>query len=375
MINTWSYKEEYKLIRKKILKTIDKTLSSGNIFFGKEIQQFERNFSKYNNFKYGVAVGSGTDALHISLLALGIGHGDEVITVSNTAIATISAIVSTGATPRFIDVDNNYLIDFKKIPKKISKRTKAIIPVHLYGQSCQIDEICKIAKKFNLKVVEDCAQAQGAKFKNKYIGTFGDMACFSFYPTKILGAYGDGGFVGTNNKSLYEKIRQIRFYGIDQINKKNKFFKKYYSNTHGVNSRIDEIQCSILNLKLKNVNKYIKQRRKLAEVYREHLKNTGLILPKEKSGNRHVYHLFVVYHNKRDLILQKLKKKNINLSIQYPYPVHKMTAYKKFNNRKMSLPQTDKFSKGIFSLPMYPTLKEETVKKFIKILKKVIKSI
>jgi len=375
MINTWSYKEEYKLIRKKILKTIDKTLSSGNIFFGKEIQQFERNFSKYNNFKYGVAVGSGTDALHISLLALGIGHGDEVITVSNTAIATISAIVSTGATPRFIDVDNNYLIDFKKIPKKISKKTKAIIPVHLYGQSCQIDEICKIAKKFNLKVVEDCAQAQGAKFKNKYIGTFGDMACFSFYPTKILGAYGDGGFVGTNNKSLYEKIRQIRFYGIDQINKKNKFYKKYYANIHGVNSRIDEIQCAILNLKLPYVASNIKKRQRIAKIYNKELKETNLILPKENKHNKHSYHLFVVYHKNRKLIFKHLKKHKIFLSIQYPYPVHKMNGYKKYNKNLISLPMSEKLSTGIFSLPIYPTLKDSEILGFIKILKKIIKSI
>ena len=375
MIKTWTYNEEYKFLRTKILKTIDKSLKSGNIFFGSEIKKFENNFSKIYEFKYGVAVSSGTDALLISLLAIGIKKGDEIITVSNTAIATISAIISTGAVPKFVDVGEDYLIDVSKIERKITKRTKAIIPVHLYGQLCQIEKICKIAKKYNLKIIEDCAQAQGAKYKKGYAGTFGEAGCFSFYPTKVLGAYGDGGFIGTNNKSLFEKVRQIRFYGIDQINKKNKFFNKYYANIHGVNSRIDEIQCGILNLKISNVPNYINARRKIASIYNKELESTTLILPKENKDNRHVYHLYVVYHVKRDIILKKLQKYKIFLSIQYPFPVHKMNAYTKYNKKIAHLPLTDKFSKGIFSLPVYPTLKSKDLMKFIKILKKVIKSV
>jgi len=375
MIKSWSYKEEYGLLRKKILKTIDNTLQSGNIFFGKQIKKFENNFSKYNDIKYSTAVGSGTDALYIALLALGVKKGDEVITVTNTAIATISAIVSVGAIPKYVDVGDDYLIDVNQIEKKITKRTKVIIPVHLYGQSCQIDKICKIAKKFNLKIIEDCAQAQGAKYKNKCVGTFGDISCFSFYPTKILGAYGDGGLIGTSQKSLYEKVRQIRFYGIDQINKKNKFYKKYYANIHGVNSRIDEIQCAILNLKLPQVESNINKRRRIAKIYKKELEGTSLVLPKENQHNRHAYHLFVVFHKKREIIFKRLKKYKIFLSIQYPYPVHKMKGYKKYNKNLSSLNESEKFANGIFSLPIYPALKINEILRFTKILKKIIKSI
>ena len=208
MIKSWSYLQEYKELRKKILMSVDKTLKSGDIFFGKELKKFEKSFAKKNNLKYGIAVGSGTDALYLSLIALGIGFGDEVITVSNTAIPTVSAIESSGAKVKFVDVDENYLIDPKKIEKKINKKTKAIIPVHLYGQSCDMNKIFLIAKKYKLKIIEDCAQAQGAKFKNKYVGSFGDIGCFSFYPTKILGAYGDGGFISTSSLSLYKKLKR-----------------------------------------------------------------------------------------------------------------------------------------------------------------------
>ncbi len=375
MIKSWSYKKEYALLRKQILNRVDRSLHSGNIFFGEQIKKFEINFSKYNKLKYSTAVGSGTDALLIALLALGIKKGDEVITVSNTAIATVSAIVSAGATPRFVDVDDDYLMDVSQLEEKITKKTRVIIPVHLYGQACQIDKICKIAKKHKLKIIEDCAQAQGAKFKNQFVGTFGDMSCFSFYPTKILGAYGDGGMICANNRSLYEKIRQIRFYGIDQINKKNKFYKKYYANIHGINSRIDEMQCTILNLKLPFVASNIEKRRKIAKIYERELKNMDIILPKENLHNKHAYHLFVVFHKKRELIFKHLKKHKIFLSIQYPYPVHKMRGYNKYNRNLISLPKSEKFSKGIFSLPMYPTLEINEILTFIKVLKKIIKSI
>jgi aminotransferase EvaB len=375
MIKSWSYKKEYALLRKQILNRIDSSLNSGSIFFGKQIKKFENNFSKYNKIRYITAVGSGTDALCIALISLGVEKGDEVITVSNTAIATVSAIVTAGATPRFVDVDDDYLIDVTQIEKKITKKTKVIIPVHLYGQSCQIDKICKIAKKYKLKIIEDCAQAQGAKFKNQFVGTFGDMSCFSFYPTKILGAYGDGGMICTNNKSLYEKIRQVRFYGIDQINKKNKFYKKYYANIHGINSRIDEIQCAILNLKLPFVTSNIEKRRRIAKIYKKELKDTGIILPREKPHNKHAYHLFVVFHKKRELIFKRLKKHKIFLSIQYPYPIHKMKGYNKYNRNLISLPKSEKFSKGIFSLPIYPMLEVNEILTFVKILKKIVKSI
>ena len=373
MIKAWSYTEEYKVLRKKILKSIDETLKSGQIFFGKELQKFEKQFIKENNLKYGVAVGSGTDALYIALLGLGIKQDDEIITVSNTAIPTVSAIRNCGAKARFVDIGSDYLINTNNIEKYISKNTKAIIPVHLYGQACDMEKICKIAKKYKLKIIEDCAQAQGAKFKNKYVGSFGDAGCFSFYPTKILGAYGDGGFISTNSINLYKKVKQIRFYGIEQNNKKNKFNNKYYANEHGINSRISEIQLSILNLKLPQVNSWIKQRRKFAKVYSQELKDTSLKLPVENINCKHVFHLYVVYHPKRDKIIKKLKENNIQVNINYPFPIHKMKAYKnKVLNKSNYLPITEKMANGIFSLPLYPKLKKTDVFKISRVVKKIL---
>ena len=378
MIKAWSYTEEYKRYRKKILKSIDKTLKSGELFFGKQLKKFEKNFLKYNKLKFGVAVGSGTEALLIALKTLGIGNNnnDEVITVSNTAIPTVSAIKSAGAKAIFVDIGNDFLMDANKIEKHINKNTKAIIPVHLYGQSCDMERICKIAKKNNLKVIEDCAQAQGAKFNNKHVGSFGDVACFSFYPTKILGAYGDGGFVSTNSLKLYQRARRLRFYGIEQIVKKNKFIKKYYANEHGINSRLDEIQASILNLKLSNVKNYIIKRKKLAKIYSKELSNTSLKVPIENKNCNHVFHLYTLYHPKRNLIIKKLRKKNIQIKIYYPFPIHKMKAYSYMTKDKNShLPITVKMSKGIFSLPIYPEFKHREAYKLTKILKNIVKAI
>jgi dTDP-3-amino-2,3,6-trideoxy-4-keto-D-glucose/dTDP-3-amino-3,4,6-trideoxy-alpha-D-glucose/dTDP-2,6-dideoxy-D-kanosamine transaminase len=372
MIKTWSYSEEYKKNRSKILRSIDKTLTSGTLFFGKQLETFENNFIKINKAKYGLAVGSGTDALIISLKALGIGKNnkDEVITVSNTAIPTASAIRSAGATPVFADIKDDYLIDPLKIKKLINKNTKAIIPVHLYGQSCNMEEIIKIAKKHKLKIIEDCAQAQGASFKNKYVGNFGDFGCFSFYPTKILGAYGDGGFITTNSPKMFQIIKRLRFYGIEQNDKNNKFNNIYYSNEHGLNSRLDEIHSSILNIKIKQVKNFISKRRQLANLYTKELSKTSLVLPKENLNCKHVYHLYTVYHPLRDKIIKALNKKKIKINIYYPFPIHKMKGYQ--SKKKFDLKITNTLYKGIFSLPLYPELKFSEVKKITKILKEIL---
>ena len=373
MINAWSYKQEYKILRKQILKTIDKSLKSGEIFFGNELKKFEKNFTSANKLKFGLAVGSGTDAIYIALMSLGVGIDDEVITVSNTAIPTVSAIKSCGAKVKFVDVGADYLMDPNKIERYISKKTKVIIPVHLYGHACDMDKICKIAKKNKLKVIEDCAQAQGAMYKNKFVGSFGDIGCFSFYPTKILGSYGDGGFASTNSLSLLNKMRRIRFYGIEKKDKKNKFLNKYYANEHGVNSRISELQTSILNLKLPKVKSYIFKRKKLAKKYNDELKNTSLKLPYEKKNYKHVFHLYVVFHPKRNFIVKQLQKKNINVSINYPFPIHKMKAYKgSVCNDCDCLPFTEKYSNGIFSLPLYPDFKNRDLLKITSSLKKIL---
>jgi len=373
MISFWSYKREYKKFNKKILSKLDKVLLKGNIFFGSELKKFEKNFlSKYKS-SYGIAVGSGTDALYISLKALNIKNGDEVITAANTAIPTISAIVNSGAIPKLVDVGEDYLIDTLKIEKQINKKTKAIIPVHLYGQSCDMDKIKKIATKYNLKIIEDCAQAQGAKYKNKFVGNFGDFGCFSFYPTKILGTYGDGGFVIAKNFKDYEKIKRLRFYGIETSNKRNIYYNKYYANENGLNSRLDEIQSSILNLKMKYVNKYISQRNKLANLYLKYLKETSLKLPKTNKTNQHVYHLFTVRHSKRNFIIKMLNKKKIGTRIIYPFPINNMNGYKKFNFNNKELKNTIKYSKEIFSLPLYPELKVSEVKKICSSVKEILK--
>jgi aminotransferase EvaB len=375
MISFWSYKREYKKFNKKILSKLDKVLLKGNIFFGSELKKFERNFlSKYKS-SYGIAVGSGTDALYISLKALNIKNGDEVITAANTAIPTISAIVNSGAIPKLVDVGEDYLIDPLKIEKQINKKTKVIIPVHLYGQSCDMNKIKKIAIKHNLKIIEDCAQAQGAKYKNKFVGNFGDFGCFSFYPTKILGTYGDGGFVIAKNFKDYEKIKRLRFYGIETSNKRSVYYNKYYANENGLNSRLDEIQSSILNLKMKYVNNYISQRNKLANLYLKYLKETSLKLPKTNKTNQHVYHLFTVRHSKRNFIIKMLNKKKIGTRIIYPFPINNMNGYKKFNFNNKELKNTIKFSKEIFSLPLYPELKVSEVIKICSNLKEILKKI
>ena len=375
MIKFWSYKRELNRYKNKIYSKIKKSLDSGQIFFGNELLKFEKKFTKIYKSKYGVAVGSGTDALFIALKSLGIKKGDEIITVANTAIPTISAIRGVGAIPKLVDIGEDYLIDTSKIEREITKKTKAIIPVHLYGQSCKMDEILRISKKYKLKIIEDCAQSQGAKYKKRFCGTMGDLGCFSFYPTKILGTYGDGGFILTNDYNLYKKIKRIRFYGIETVDKKNKYLNKYYSNEDGINSRLDEIQAGILNFKLSLVEKFIKKRRYLASLYLKELKFTNLVLPELNKNNYHVYHLFTVYHSHREKIIKELKKKLIETRIIYPYPIHKMTPYKVFFRKNKKLKNSENKSKGIFCLPLYPELQKEEILKICNILKKTMKKL
>ena len=374
MIDFWSYKNELKIYKNIYFELYKKTLNSGQIFFGNNLEKFEKNFIKKNNAKFGIAVGSGTDALLISLMSLDIKKGDEVITAANTAIPTISAIVNSGAIPKLVDVNQDSLIDINLIEKTITKRTRAIIPVHLYGKPCQMDKLVRLSKRYNIHLIEDCAQAQGAKFKNKFVGTFGSMGCFSFYPTKILGGYGDGGFILTNNFKLYNKIKKIRFYGIDTSDKKNKFFKKYYANINGVNSRLDEINSALLNFKLTKLNSFINKRRKIAKIYDHELKNTSLQLPKKNTNTFDVFHLYTVEHSKRSIIRKILSNRGIETRIIYPYPIHKMKAYKNFFKDKKFINSEIK-SKKIFSLPLYPELETNKVLLICKELKKILNNV
>ena len=238
-----------------------------------------------------------------------------------------------------------------------------------------MDKIKKICKKNNLIIVEDCAQSQGAKYKNEFCGTIGKFGCFSFYPTKILGAYGDGGFILTNDYNLYKKAKRIRFYGIETTDKKNRFFNKYYSNEDGINSRLDEIQASILNFKLSMIEKLIKKRRQLAKLYFEQLKDTNITLPKLNKNSNHVYHLFTVYHPKREKIVKELKKSSIETKIIYPYPIHTMRPYKNLFKNKKSLKVSEIKAKGIFCLPIYPELKKAEIITICKNIKRILKKI
>jgi len=360
-IFVWSYLEGYKTNKEKILKLVDKVFKSGQLILSNEVKNFENNFAKFTKNKYAVGVNSGTDAIQIALMSLGIGKKDEVITVSNTAVPTVSAIVSCGAVPIYVDINkHDYLINTDLIEKRITKKTKAIIPVNLYGQSANYEIINKISKKYNLKVIEDCAQSAGAMYKNSPSGGWGDLAAFSFYPTKNLGGYGDGGMIVTKNKSLFLRCKKLRKYGMSKL---------YYSDLHGINSRLDEVQAIILDFQLKKLSSNIIKRRKIANIYNEFLNKTDLILPKENKDNYHAYYVYVVRHRQRKKIMDYLKKNNIFCNISYPFPIHSMKGYKKFNNKNYSLNVTNKCSKEIFSLPMYPELSNKNVERVIKVLK------
>lgn len=353
MINTASPLNEFLFLEDKIIKSIKKIIKSGNYILGENVKEFENNFSKFNNIKYCVGVSSGTDAIFLALKSLNIGKGDEIITVANTASATISAIIQSGAKPVLVDINEFYLIDVGEIEKHITKNTKAILPVHLYGQMCDMNIIMKIARKYKLKVIEDCSQSHGATFNNKKAGTFGDIGCFSFYPTKNLGSLGDAGAIITNNFSILKTLRKMREYG---------WKPKFNSTIFGWNSRLDEIQAGILNIKLKKLNYFNNMRIKIANYYNENIFNSAITLPNKKSKkNKHVYHLYVIRAKKRKQLINFLSRNEINCSIQYPYSINNQ---KYFSNKiKYSkLNNTEKFTKQIISLPIHPFLKNYDMK-------------
>lgn len=363
-IKVWDYLAEYEQEKKGIDAAIRKVLRSGWLILGRNVKEFEEKFAAYCGVHYGVGVNSGTDALFLGLKALGIGPGDEVITVSFTAVPTVSAIVSTGAVPRFVDIDpHTYLMDTSLVEKTITKRTKCILLVHLYGQCVNMPEVTRIAKKHGLKVLEDCAHSHGALCHGKMAGSMGQAGAFSFYPTKILGGFGDGGMVLTNNRQLYNKLLRLRFYGME---------RRYYAIEHGFNSRLDELHAAILLFKLKHLNRYIAKRINLAKSYDVHLRGTGLTLPQVAPGNRHVYYLYVCRHRKRDSIIAELRKRDILVNISYPWPVHTMKGYRHLGYRPGDLPQTEKAAKEIFSLPMYPSLNARQQRKVVEAIKDIL---
>lgn len=339
-------KAQYKSIKAEVDTAIKEVVESQHFVLGPKAEEFEGEFAKYLGVKYAVGVSTGTDALVLALLALGIGKGDEVITPANSFVATTAAIVWAGATPVLVDCNpDTYEIDVNQVEKKINKKTKAILPVHLYGAPAEIDKLQTIANKHKLFLIEDTAQAHGATLKGKKMGTFGDLGTFSFYPGKNLGAYGEAGAVVTNNKELYEKLKKLRNHG--QV-------KKYYHDIFGLNLRMDEIQAGVLSVKLKHLNKWNKQRNIIAENYNKSLKNykTQKIIKDGKS----VYHLFIIESSSRDKLQKYLADKGINTQIHYPIPIHLQKAYKNLGYKKGDFPVTEKAAERILSLPIYPEL-------------------
>jgi len=348
-------KAQYISIKDEIDQTIAEVISKTAFIGGTYAKSFEKAFAEFCNVKHCIGVGNGTDALFIALKALGIGKGDDVITAANSFIATSEAITMTGAKVVFVDINpQTYNIDVNKIEEKITSNTKAIIPVHLYGQPADMDPILDLAKKYNLKVLEDAAQAHGAEYKGKRIGSIGDMACFSFYPGKNLGAYGDAGAIVTNDESLAVKARMIANHGR---------VEKYNHEMEGVNSRLDGLQAAILNVKLNHLPDWSNSRRKNAYLYNEHLKDTDLVTPMEIDDVKAVYHLYVVRvkNELRQKFQDYLKSKGISSGIHYPIALPNLKAYEYLKHNENDFPEATSASQEIISLPMYPEMTTEQI--------------
>jgi dTDP-4-amino-4,6-dideoxygalactose transaminase len=346
------FKRENAAINNEVLDAIQRVLKRGWFVLGEENEKFEAEFSSYIGARFGVGVNSGSDALYLAINALGITQGDEVITVPHTMISTVDAIVRNHAKPVFVDINpETYTIDSTKIEPKVSEKTRAIIPVHLYGHPADMDPIMEIAEKYGLSVIEDACQAHGSEYKNMKVGAIGEIGCFSFYPTKNLGAYGDSGMMVTNKEKLAEKLKKLRNYGQSQ---------KYYYDCVGVNSRLDEIQAAILRAKMTHLDEWNQKRRRLSNLYNELLQGTSALTPLEKEYAKHVYHLYVMRHPERDKLRQYLLKQGVETLIHYPIPVHFQKAYARLS-RHEELSTTEKVCNEILSLPIHPYLTEEEV--------------
>ncbi len=339
----FKYKNEYD-------QAAIKTLESGWYVLGRNVEKFEREFSSFIGSEYCVGLNSGLDALTLAFRSLNIGAGDEVIVPGNTYIASVLGITENGATPIFVEPDEYYNLDANKIEEKITNKTKAILVVHLYGQAANIRKIKEIADKYNLYLVEDCAQSHGAKFEGKTTGIWGDIGCFSFYPTKNLGAFGDSGAIVTDSKEIYEKMKMLRNYGSKV---------KYHNEILGVNSRLDEIQAALLSVKLSHYNEIRKEREAIAKRYLEDIKNENIILPTIRESAEHVWHLFVVRVENREKFQGYLKENEINTQIHYPIPPHLSEAYRYLGYKEGDLPLTEQYANTVVSLPLYEGMTEE----------------
>ncbi len=338
--------QQYESIRAEIDAATARVLKSGWFILGPAVKAFEKEFAAYLGVQHALGVGSGTEALHIALLALGIGAGDEVITVPNTAVATVAAIELAGARAVLCDVRaDSMLMDVEKLERAITPRTRAIIPVHLFGQSADLDPLLELARAQNIYVLEDCAQAHGATYKGKRVGNIGHIAAFSFYPTKNLGAYGDGGAIVTNDAALAERVNLLRQYG---------WKERYHSAIKGTNSRLDELQAAILRVKLSHLDAWNAARRERAALYTELLKT--VTPPREMPYGEPVYHLYVVQTPNRQSLISHLQTRGIGTAIQYPETIHRQPAYSNLGYRAGDLPVAEKLAREILSLPLYPEM-------------------
>lgn len=366
-VNFVDLQRQYQAYQQELNQAIQQVLDKSNYILGDEVEEFEQEFAKYCDTKYCIGVSSGTDALILILKALNIGKGDEIITAANTFIATALAVSACGAKPVLVDINpQTYNIDVNKIEEKITPNTKAILPVHLYGQMADMDPIIAIAKKYNLKIIEDACQAHGAKYKGQKAGSLGDISAFSFYPGKNLGAYGDAGAIITSNEKLSDKIKLLRNYG-QRV--------KYYHDLKGLNNRLDTIQAAVLRVKLKYLDKWNQARQKNADLYNklinQQLKN--IITPYVEDFTQSIYHLYVIQANKRDELLKYLAEKEIYSGIHYPVPIHLQAAYQDLGYQQGNFPQTENIAKKIISLPMFAELKQEEIEYVVQNIKNFFK--
>jgi len=358
---------QYKEIEQEANQAVLEVLSSGRYINGPVVFQFEEEFADYNNVSHSVSCASGTDALYLALRALNIGDGDEVITSSFTFIATGEVITRVGATPVFVDIEaETFNCDPALIESAITERTKAIMPVHLYGHAVDMDCLMDIAKRHGLYVIEDCAQATGARWQGQRVGSFGDVGCFSFFPTKNLGGCGDGGAVTTNNIDLAKSIRMLKEHGS---------IERYRHEEIGLNSRLDAIQAAILRIKLSHLDQWNENRRAIAQAYNHLLEHIpGLSLPQDKSGQGHIWNQYTIRVDKgeRDRLREELEKKDISSMVYYPIPLHLQPVYQNLGYRLGDLPISEKISKQVLSLPMFPNLSSEEQERIAYALKELI---
>jgi UDP-2-acetamido-2-deoxy-ribo-hexuluronate aminotransferase len=356
-------KRQFQEIKEEIFQVMTEIFGSGQYILGPRVSEFEKKIADYHGVSEAVGVASGTDAIHLSINAFGIGEGDEIITTPFTFFAIVEAILYSGAMPVFVDVDaETFNIDKGQIETKITDKTKAILPVHLFGQMADMEEISKLAKKYGLKVIEDCAQSFGANLNGKKAGSFGDTGCFSFYPSKNLGGYGDGGIITINDSMIADKVRKLRNHG-SRIS--------YIHEDIGFNSRLDEIQAGVLLVKFKYIDKYNLARRQKAALYTE-LLSDKVKCPVEKKGAYHVFHQYTIRSDKRDEIKKGLSDKGISSVVYYPVPLHLQEALRFLGYKEGDFPVSEKSAKEVLSLPIYPELEESVIERIAEIIKAVV---